>query len=401
MTVRLQGHSQPTNDDVAGLGTGPIPAGPYYRPDYFELEREAIFRRMWLHIGHACELPEPGAFIVRPFETVGASVLITRGKDDRIRAFHNVCTHRGTLLVDEPRGKRALFTCPYHAWTFGNDGQLRSAPDFERFHIDKNDCALKEIAAEVCAGLIFVNFAKSPEWTLSEFLGPTFAELEAMPVARATGFSEWVYDIPVNWKLIMDNFQENYHLRFVHTRSGAAGVGKENPFGYPTGYQFQGRHRKQMLWSNPDVALSGVRGFGLKKGGELAYAAGLFDNPHTREYFGIYPNFSIVGTPSGHFSQTIVPLAPDRSRGSFRMYWVGDDANATERFAREMTMVTTMDVHAEDTTILEAGQVGLNSGALEHIHFQSQEAMCRHFFNQLDRDVRAHVAERGGREVRS
>src|SRR5690349_13822454 len=103
-------------EDPAHLGTDPIPAGPYYRQDYFELEREAIFRRSWLQIGHVCELPEPGTFIVRSLECTGTSILITRGTDDVIRAFHNVCTHRGTELVSEAAGKRSAFTCRYHAW---------------------------------------------------------------------------------------------------------------------------------------------------------------------------------------------------------------------------------------------------------------------------------------------
>lgn len=337
--------------------------------------------------------------MVREIEVVGASLLITKGKDGNIRSFHNVCTHRGTRLVDETEGKRSLFTCPYHAWTFGNDGELRSAPDFERFFVSKQDCALKEVATDLCGGLIFVNLDKSPRQNLQEFLGPTFDALVEMPVARATSFSEWVYDIPVNWKLIMDNFQENYHLRFIHSRSGGPAVGPENPFGYPTGFVFSGQHRKQLLWSNPNASLSGVRGDALIKGAQLAHAAGLYDNPHTREYFGIYPTFSIVGSPSGHFSQTIYPIAHDRSRGSFRMYWVGEDSNASQRFIREMTMISTMDVHSEDTTVLVAGQQGLSSGALDFIHFQSQEAMCRHFFNQVDADVQAYVAERASEGV--
>ena len=110
------------------LGTSPVPAGPYYRHDYFELEREAIFKRSWLEIGHVCELPRPGSYIVRPVEVANASLLITRSKDGEIGAFHNVCPHRGTQLVtDADGGIRSSFTCPYHAWTFGNDGQLRSA----------------------------------------------------------------------------------------------------------------------------------------------------------------------------------------------------------------------------------------------------------------------------------
>lgn len=162
MTIHIIANEPPTNEAPPGMGTGPIPAGPYYQPEYYELEREAVFRRSWLHMGHVCELPEPGSFIVREFEPLNASVLITHGKDGNIRAFHNVCTHRGTQLVAERSGTRSSFSCPYHAWTFGNDGQLRSAPDFERFYVDKSQCGLPPIAVDVCAGLIPSIFDEIP-----------------------------------------------------------------------------------------------------------------------------------------------------------------------------------------------------------------------------------------------
>ncbi len=127
--ANLASYSPPAGDGFpAYLGTAPVPAGPYYQDDYFELEREAIFKRSWLHIGHVCELPEPGSFMVREIEIAEASILVTRDSDGIIRAFHNVCPHRGTQLVTDPsEGKRSSFTCPYHAWTFNADGALRSA----------------------------------------------------------------------------------------------------------------------------------------------------------------------------------------------------------------------------------------------------------------------------------
>ena len=383
------------DDEIARLGTDPIPAEPYYQPAYFALEQEAIFKRTWLNIGHICELPQPGSFIVRPVEAANASILITRGPDDTIRAFHNVCTHRGTQLVQEAGGNRSSFTCPYHAWTYNYDGKLRAAPDFERFYVDKSQCSLPQVAAEVCAGLIFINLDQAPAQSLREFLGPLAEQLEAMPVARATGFSEWVYDLDANWKLITDNFQENYHLRFIHAYSaGPAACGKENPFGYPVNFSFFGPHRKQLIWSNPAPLLKPTQRFGFTKLAGFAMADGLFNNPHTRDYFALFPNFSIVGTPTGHFSQCMMPISATRTRGAFRMYWVGDDDNATERFGREMSMVSAMDVHSEDTSVLEALQRGLNSGALTHFHLQSEEVLCRHFYHAVDAAVRRYQTER-------
>jgi phenylpropionate dioxygenase-like ring-hydroxylating dioxygenase large terminal subunit len=398
MSLQLPQFQRPA-EDPAHLGTDPIPAGPYYRDDYFALEREAIFKRSWLQIGHVCELPEPGTFIVRSLDFAGASILITRGADDVIRAFHNVCTHRGTQLVSEAAGKRSAFTCRYHAWTFGNNGALRAAPDIERFYVDAKNCGLVKVAVDQSAGLLFVNLDPNPRQTLREFLGPLAPQLETLPVARATVFSEYTYEIAANWKLTLDNFQENYHLRFIHARSGKAAGGPDNPFGYPLEYGFHTPHRTQTIWTNPKPPIQPIQGFAFGKAARFVVADGFAQAPHNRSYFALFPNFFLIGTPSQHFSHCVIPISAQKSRGVIRLYWIGADGSASQRFAREYSMATALDIHAEDRAVIEAGQRGLSSGALRHIHFQSQEVLCRHLFKVVDEAVQAYKAEQARREV--
>ncbi len=392
MNVQVPQFLRSDATDMAGLGTSPIPAEPYYRPEFFELEREAIFRRTWLQIGHVSELPRPGTFIVRPVEVANASVLLTRGRDGAIRAFHNVCTHRGTQLVSEAEGARTSFTCPYHAWTFGNDGELRAAPDAERFYVDTADCALKKIAVDVCAGLIFINLAPSPKESLREFLGEMAEQLEALPVAKATTFSEYVYDIDANWKLTYDNFQENYHLRVVHPDTSGAGIGPDNPFGYPLSFGFFGPHRSQTIWLNPAATVEPIQGMAYGKLAEFAVGEGLGGLPANPAYLALFPNFFMLGSIGTPFSHTVMPISATRSRGVIRFYWVGDDDSASKRFAREYSTAAGVDIHSEDRAIIEAGQQGLNSGALKHIHFQEQEVLLRHFFQTVMDHVDAYRA---------
>jgi len=381
--------STPGEAELA-LGTGPIPAGPYYRPDYFALEREAIFKRNWLHIGHMSEIAEPGSFMVRPVDVASASVLITHGADGTVRAFHNVCTHRGTQLVSEQGGRSSRFSCPYHRWTFSDDGQLRSAPDFDKFYVDKSACALKPVAVEVCARLIFINLDPAPQQRLREYLGPIADELETLTVARATHFSEYIYDIGANWKMTYDNFQENYHLRFIHPNSGAAASGPENPFGYPLKYSFHGPHRKQTIWYNSNFKPQPIQGFGLGNAVRYAMAEGFTNSAQARDYYALFPNFFMLGSPTQPFSHTVIPISPNRSRGVIRIYWIGQDDSASRRFTREYLMATALDLHAEDRAVIEAGQRGLDSGALDVIHFQSQEVLCRHLFETVDQRVKAY-----------
>lgn len=392
MNAPITTYQSVEKDDVAWLGTEPIPAAPYYDPAYFELEREAVFRKTWLQIGHLSEIAEPGCFIVRSVEMLNASLLITHGKDGKIRAFHNVCTHRGTQLVADPSGKRSSFTCPYHAWTFTDEGKLRSAPDFERFYVDKAQCNLGEVAIDVCGKLLFINFDKSPAQSLREFLGPIAAQLEISPIAKATTFSEWVYDIDANWKVNYDNFQENYHLRFIHPRTGAAVIGTENPLGYPVKYEFFGPHRSQTLWKNPTAATPPpMQRFAFGKAAEFAAADGISIG---KVDYKIFPNLFVVGQATYFFSHCVVPISANRSRGIVRLYWVGEDDCASRRFVREYIMGTLRDVHIEDRSIIEAGQRGLSSGALKTINFQVHEVLCRHLFNNIKQMVEAYQSER-------
>ena len=377
--------------DTHDLGTDPIPTGPYYRPEYFEAEREAIFKRTWLEIGHVCELPEPNSYIVRDLEVANTTVLITRGKDGEIRAFHNVCTHRATQLVHDRGGRRSSFSCQYHGWNFTPDGRLRSAPDFGNFYVDKAQCGLPKVSVDVCAGLIFINLDPEPGQSLREFLGPMDDKLELLPVAAATTFTEYVYEIDANWKLTFDNFQENYHLRFIHPRSGGNGpTGPDNPFGYPTNIGFSGPHRHQTVWTNPEFSPAEVQGIALMKQLEGAMARQLEFN---MDYLVLFPNFFIFGMAIQHFSHVVYPVSATKSRGVVRLYWVGDDANASERFAREYAACTTLDIHSEDREVIEAGQRGISSGALSHIHFQAQEVLLRHLYQQVDAAVSARQAE--------
>jgi phenylpropionate dioxygenase-like ring-hydroxylating dioxygenase large terminal subunit len=393
MNVQHQ-FQQAESDEALSLGTGPVPTGPYYRDDYFDLEREAIFRRTWLNIGHVCELPEATSFIVRQFDFANASILITRGKDGVIRAFHNVCTHRGTQLTDDRSGKRSAFTCRYHGWTFTTNGELRGAPDMQRFYVEPKDCGLPKVSVEVCAGLIFVNLDPSPKQSLREYLGPLAEQLETQPVASATTFSEYIYEIDANWKLTYDNFQENYHLRFIHARSGGGGaVGPENQFGYPTRYAFYGEHRTQTIWTNPAPQLSATQQLAFGRLVPALMKRGMMNSAHARDYYALFPNFFLIGSPTQHFAHYVMPISARRSRGVIRIYWVGDDMNASERFGREFSMAMARDVHSEDRAVIEAGQRGLNSGALKHIHLQGQEVLIRHLMHNVDAKVQAYKAE--------
>lgn len=383
----------PVEEAATLRGRGPVSATPYYDPAWWELEREAVWMRTWLHIGHVCELPEPGSFVRRELEFAKASLLIVRGKDGEIRGFHNVCTHRGTQLVEEAAGRKSQFSCRYHRWTYGADGRLLSAPDFERFYVAKEDCALKAVNVAVCGGMIFVNLAARPKQTLREFLGPIADALDGLPVARAVNFTQWDYEIAANWKTNFDNFQENYHLRFIHPRTGEQAVGPDNPFGYPTEYGFRGPHRSQTLGKNPSPPpIPAAMLAAHMRAAQLAAGDG---GGWPKTDFKLFPAFHVVGLATNFYTHTMLPLGVDRTRGQVRMYWTSEAENASRLYTREFTSMSIRDVLSEDRHAVEAGQRGLSSGAIDQVHFQVHEMLPRHLYETVAGMIAEYRAEIG------
>src|SRR5947209_3454104 len=159
------------------------------------------------------------------------SVILVRGRDDNIRAFYNVCRHRGNKLVwndfpgEETRGTCRQFTCKYHGWRYDLDGACSFVQqESEFFDLDKKDYGLVPVHCDVWEGFIFVNLAELPEESLRDYLGPMITSIEGYPFDKMT--ERWYYRSPVhaNWKIYVDAFQEFYHAPILHSRQSPANV---------------------------------------------------------------------------------------------------------------------------------------------------------------------------------
>jgi phenylpropionate dioxygenase-like ring-hydroxylating dioxygenase large terminal subunit len=188
----------------------------YTSHDFMEQEWEGMWTRVWLLLGREAELPAPGDWQMEP---VGREeILMVRQQDGSIKAFYNVCQHRGNPLVDEPKGSNPRrFVCRYHSWAFMPDGALQFAPDKEDFP-EGNPCGklrLAELKCETFAGFIWVNM--DPDCgPLKDYLGPIWDEWQAREVdtwQRTMANTMW---LPCNWKVVLDNFNESYHVPTVH-----------------------------------------------------------------------------------------------------------------------------------------------------------------------------------------
>jgi len=194
-------------------GDGPIPKSRYLDPAFLRLELDHIFARTWLLAGPAADLDETGAYFT--FELGDESVLVVRHAEG-VKAFHNVCAHRGRLLREPGLGHARSFRCPYHLWEYGLDGLLERLPEPESFAGCLTERPrLRPVAVEAWAGFIWVNFDPQAQ-PLAEFLGPVAARLAPYGLDEYALVEDQTVDLPCNWKVGVDAFNEAYHLRAVH-----------------------------------------------------------------------------------------------------------------------------------------------------------------------------------------
>ena len=402
-----------------GLELGPVSAQDNFDPDYFKLEIEGIFKRNWLHVGRDSDLPRKGSYFTRELEGLGYSILIVRGMDDKIRAFHNVCSHRGNQLVwdehptAENRGSCRQFTCKYHGWRYSLEGEIayvNNAPDFGG--LDPEKLKLPEIHCDVWAGFIFVHFAKNPSMGLREHLGPEIAQLEQYPFDRFTQVHRMEAEVNANWKLFIDAFAEFYHVPYVHAKLNNPGgtlSGDKPPFLIPF-FKAYGKHR--MLTSGGQYA--NTAGRGLLPAQEIFKATihGPVNPPDIgpipdvcnpgrvkgwgMDMWHIYPNFVLMTWSRN----TIVtydywPVSVDKHRFIFDYLFVAPK-NASERLAEEMVVSVSKDFALQDSNVLEAVHRRMKSQVRTEFQFSDQEVLLRHLHHVVRQDVEAYKAEIAG-----
>ncbi len=184
----------------------------YTNPEIYELELERIINRNWILAGHVSQLPEPGDFKV--LNVARESAIIVRGSDGELKGFANVCRHRGSLVCLESQGHTDKFSCPYHGWMYDIDGNLYAARDMPD-DFDKASYGLKPVSVDVIHGLIFVCFTDKPPSL--EGAKRDLAEPMAMfDFGNLKVAAQKSYEIPANWKLSIENYQECYHCATAH-----------------------------------------------------------------------------------------------------------------------------------------------------------------------------------------
>lgn len=205
-----------------------LPHWMYNDPDYFEYERQALFKATWVGVAYEQDLPAPGSIF--PVRYAGWDILLTRTLDGDIRAFYNICRHRGMKLAGEPKTGCKTISCPWHMWGFALDGSLVSTPHIgglrqhSQEELDRSSLGLVPIRCGVSLGVVYVNLdGKAPP--LEEFVAPFVARFAPfdLGLARESDLTvEMHYD--ANWKFVIEGAVEDYHIPYVHPQIGPQGL---------------------------------------------------------------------------------------------------------------------------------------------------------------------------------
>lgn len=333
-----------------------IPSAWYTDPRFHSFDREVIFARTWQAVGHTGDLQERGSHCIAT--VADEPILILRDDDGVIRAFHNVCRHRGGPLAYE-KGCSAMIQCKYHGWTYRLDGTLRGVPRFDRVDLfDKRDFGLVPIRCEVWEGFVFINLNADEPLPLARIVEGITERIAPMRLDTKRFHSRVEYDVACNWKVYVDNYLEGYHVPLVHPGLFSLLDYREyltETFDY---------YSLQYSPLRPGVSI-------YSQDGGDAY------------YYFIHPNFMLNILPGRLQTNLVIPTSHDRCRVIFDYYY--DDGVSEATVAEDLVSSDT--TQGEDISICEHVQRGLNSRAYDRGRFSVELEGGVHHFQNLIREA--------------
>ena len=330
-----------------------LPYSWYSDPEILRREEERILRPAWQYAGHTGQLGDgAGYFATRAGRT---PVVVTRDGAGTIRAFVNVCRHRGSVVA-EGQGARETLQCPYHAWTYGLDGRLRAAPrSDEEPDFPRDELGLKPVAVDMWGPFVFVNTGPDPE-PLADALGSMPAQVAelGLVVDDLVFHSRWEAELHANWKIVCENFLECYHCQVAHPAFA------------------------EVIDTSTDAYALATDGRLTSQRGPVRETAHVEGELQRSQFHFLWPNLG-VNIFAGHANVSIgpmVPLSPDRTY-RFLDYFFGGDV---EPAWIDDLMAFDTQVGNEDRGLVEGVHRGIASGALDHgVLMGRSEQLISHF----------------------
>ena len=355
-----------------------LPGWTYHSQAMFDLERTNLFLTHWQIAGHVNDLPAPGDWLT--FDLLGERAMVIKGRDGVVRAFHNLCRHRGARVVDGAQGQcKGALVCPFHGWVYNTDGTLRGPARPETFgEMDREKFGLKPVEMQVWHGFIFLRFLPGPQPDVAEFLKIYDADFtdfradELLPVHTP----DWATTLPVNWKSVRDVDNEGYHVAMAH----------------PGLQDLYGRTYRDLV--HDDGLASSYAEYGDQPGRlwsvkQYVKLSPLQDWLPTRlqrawNYYGVFPNAVIVFTPESIQYYQDIPLSPSQTTVTGRIYRRADESRQ-QRLARYLAYRIDRETSAEDQQLSIWSNESMKSSAFEDFHLSDLEYGVRNHHDQLRR----------------
>ena len=323
-----------------------LPAWSFINQEMFEAEKDLLFRRHWQLVCHSNDIPNVGDFIT--WDLIGERALVLRGKDKKVRAFHNLCRHRGSRVVAEEYGNcRSVILCPFHGWTYNLDGSLRGAAQPKSFpNLDKLEYGLIPLEMDIWHGFVFVRFQPGPQPPLSKFLRKFENEISQYDLedVEPTGEGFWTEQINANWKCVRDVDNEGYHVPMAHP--GLHDLFGENYYDEPLE---GGVSRSVGSFSSTNGRLWSVKNY--KK---LLQPKATLDEAHKKcwLYLGVFPNLVFGLYPDSVIFYQEYPVENGKTIQRGANYKFGDE-DRKMRISRYLSMRIDRITSKEDEQLIE------------------------------------------------
>jgi choline monooxygenase len=359
-----------------------LPNECYLNGSYTEIERKKIFEDKWVVIGTASSIPKPGD--AKPFELLGIPLIMLRDKEKKIRVFHNVCSHRGYKLLQEPYNLKNVLRCPYHSWSYDFTGQLVATPHLggmnkhnnENFDNSKN--GLKEVRSYIWLDLIIVNISNN-EIPFEDYIKPLenrwsdfWTKEDQEMIYHANDYGYFLLEAKCNWKFAIENYCESYHLPWVHPELNAYSKIDDHYHiqGLPNRFAGQGT-----LVYNPQF-----------KGGKKfpTFPGWSKEKEIHAEYVALFPNVMLGIHKDHYYAYWLEPISHNYTKEHMEIYYVGEEAATSDAYKniRKQNYEMWYSIQSEDLNIIEGMQDGRKSPVYNGGNFSPIMDNPTHHFNK-------------------
>jgi Rieske 2Fe-2S family protein len=345
-----------------------LPRRVFHDTDVFAFEQTAWFARDWLCVGRDEDAPVPGSYFVAT--VAGESLVVVRGDDDVLRAFHNVCRHRGSRIVTEDHGRLVRLQCPYHAWTYDLAGQLRRAQHTERLvDFDTHENGLIAARLTTWLGFVFVSLDPDAE-PLDDQLATLASAIARFPIAKLRRARSMDYQVAANWKVIAENYSECYHCPGIHPQ-----LNRLTPYDRGRNLESDGPWAGGWMELVEDAETMSIDGHANGRPPLAGLAA---EDERRVYYFVVWPNLLLSLHPDYVMTHQVWPMEPGRSQ--VRCEWLFDrEVMARPDFDPSDAVDFWDTTNRQDWRVCELQQQGTSSSAYRPGRYSLMEDMVHAF----------------------